>query len=872
MSNENKSSFLIWPWLICAIYFCTGITALSYEVLWARMLSTMFGVSIFGVVVTISAFMAGLGFGSYIGSHLLKKIRSPLIIFAILELIVALFAFNLPALLSYSDSAILKVSSAESYQAWFAIQSIFTFILMFLPALGLGIGFPMVLTALKNTNISLGLVYGVNTLGGMIGALLPLMLLPAFGWTVSLRLVAILGILLAVLAFLVALFNSKSVQHKVESEDQISPGVKILLSYAGIGAAAIMLEVAWTRLFGMVLLRTEYVMAVILATFLVGIGLGSFIGTKIKNIFFIFIFAIVIACSGLASLYFLPLISEWAEITQFSSLSNSMFMQGLVISLFTLPATLAFGAWFPVIAHEFENKHVSGGLLYGANSIGAAIGGLTAGFVLLPLMGTTSVIVIATLLVFLSSLVWVKNRIILIAPIIVGLLFIPVVELPAVNQLLPSSQMLSNDLSIYEDAMTLTHVTENKDGQRLLLADLQRMDASTDPTAVRVQKNQARLPLLLHPNPETVLFLGLGTGITASGSLPYENLQRTSVELSRGAIIAAENWFDRSNDSIVKSTTVIQDDARRFLKTTEQKYDVIVGDLFHPDFIGRSALLSLQQFERSKQRLTQDGVFTQWVALNQFDLKTLKIVLATFKQVFPDAMIFMDGFRLALVGINGDFSGAQGMLKNISALNAMQKSEITGGEGIWTWASRYWGPIQVLEKKIQDEWAPVIEYELPKAKFNRQIDLRNLLIFMLKNRPNVNEAMFNLKVDESNRKAFSSAYRASELYVQSWVAYFSSNTDKTDQIIRFAYTENKKDQWIGFALADAMFATMDQAIEQGYDEETALKEILAIRNDHIGALKQLWQFYQMNDMQQKAKELRDKLQSLSPFDKDLKDF
>ena len=226
----------------------------------------------------------------------------------------------------------------------------------------------------------------------------------------------------------------------------------------------------------------------------------------------------------------------------------------------------------------------------------------------------------------------------------------PVINLPQVSALLPKAQAGSKNLYLYEDAVSMTHVVEQQDGQRLLLTDLQRMDASTDPTAVFVQSNQARLPLLLHEQPRSVLFLGLGTGISVAGSLPFPDLQRNAVELSQGAIASAATWFEPANHGAMRQTTVERDDVRHFLSATQDKYDVIIGDVFHPDLAGVSSLLSVQQFQRARNRLNEGGLFVQWLALNQFDRESLGVILRSFRRVFPDAQLFLDGMHLALVG------------------------------------------------------------------------------------------------------------------------------------------------------------------------------------------------------------------------------
>ncbi len=868
MSVKPAQSNALLFWLVCIIYFFTGLTALGYEVLWARILSTLFGVSIFGVVVTISAFLAGLGVGSIVGTRFLKLIQSPLRLFAVLEILVALFAFNLSTILTALDVS-LSSFSAENYSQWLFVQAVATFGLMFIPAFALGVGFPLILATLKNSKINVGTIYALNTLGGVVGALLPLVLLPLAGWTVSVRLLAIFAIFMGLCAFAISFMLPKKLRAAsiVTHQPLPKPGYSVLLIYACVGAGAIMLQIAWARLYGMILLRTEYVMAIILATFLVGIGLGSLLAARVKNVKWLVLLPMLVCVSGFLSLYTLPLMSEWVEAIEYISISQAMLIQGGLVALLTLPATLAFGAWFPMLVSVFGEKETSSSSLYGFNAVGAALGGLLAGFVILPSLGTAPLILISMALILFVSLYWIKQsyyKVMVLAMLVLG---IPVLQLPTIEKLLPATHQDAKNLFFFEDAMSLTHVVEKASGERILLADLQRMDASTDPTAVRVQKNQARLPLLLHPKPEKVLFLGLGTGITAAGSLAIENLERTSVELSKGSIWAAENYFQRVNGDIGQTMKIIRDDARRFLKAGDEKFDIIVGDLFHPDLIGRSELLSLQQFERAKNRLAVDGVFVQWLALNQFDLETLKVVLATFQQVFPDAVLFMDGFRLGMLGVNGEFYGIEAINSQLKSLSPALAGELTGGEGLWSWAARYWGPIRNVENaQIQDEWAPVIEFQLPKAKFNRQNHLHVLLDFLLVNRDSITQAKEIMRVTDGQAPYFEQARMASEMYYQSWMAAFSGKDSDSQQLLTMAYANNPDDQWVSFGLADGMFVSLDQAMSQGIEKKAALLRILEVRPDHIEALKALRLLYLAQGEKSEADRISSDIMSLSPLE------
>lgn len=878
-----------WAWTVAVVYACSGIAALSYEVLWARMLSLQFGISIFGIVITVSAFMAGLGAGSLLGSRLVHSLRNPLLILALLESAVALFAWFTPQLFQLLDGWIGVSTAGSGLMQWYLLQGLVIFIVLFIPALGLGLGFPLVLSVVEGSAVSLSKVYALNTLGGALGALLPLGLLPLFGWTVSIRLVAILGLCVAAVLFLlsrrIAAVTSSPDSDPDETVQQPSKRLAwcYLLAYGGIGAAALILQVAWTRLFGMILLRTEYVLAVILAVFLVGIALGSaLVKRRTAASMWLSLLPAVTALSAVASLWGLPLLAAWAGQAEYSSLYDALWWQSLALTLLTLPVTLALGAWLPLLAayHQTQGStqgpaydqsqyQFVGAQLYGANSVGAALGAVVTGFILLPLLGAPATICLAALVLFVCGMVWVKRRALWAVGLLVVVLAIPVIDLPAVNVLLPRTQAASKDIYRHEDAVSITHVVERPDGQRLLLGDLQRMDASSDPAAVVAQMNQVRLPLLLHPAAESILFLGVGTGISAAGSLAYPALARTGVELSQGAIDAASVLFKPVNGGVMGQMRVVRDDARRFLRTDGGYYDVIVGDLFHPDLVGRSALLSVQQFERAKRRLNGDGLFVQWLALNQFDPRSLSIVLRSFVQVFPQAVLFVDGFRIGLVGPRETFGGAPAVLANLQRLDAAQRDIATGGEGSWTWLGRFWGKIDVGRGVVQDEWAPQLEFSLPRLRFSDGQALPQLLIWLLQQRSPLDEAIDMLQIASGQQPQFERSYAATGVAVQGWLAALQGERGEAQRLMRFAYEANPRDRWIGFDLADAMWVTLPKMVAQGKDERQLLLSILQVRADHEGALKAMWQLELREGNLAQAADYRARIMVVSPLANDI---
>jgi len=902
--------------LLLLIYGGTGITALAYEILWTRMLSLLFGISIFGVVLTVTAFMAGLGAGSLAGAARSQRISaaSALGWLALLESGIAGYALLLPYLMPWLDSGLLRIGGSFNLGTWQSMQGLALMLLLFPAAFAMGYAFPLALRAAGSLGLSLGSMYGINALGGALGAVLPLLLLPAFGWSLALLAVASFGLLLAALAALLArrlsAQASGSLAQAASSQPDINPDksphghsqrphAADLLAYAGIGAAALILEVVWSRVFGMVLLRTEYVLAVLLLVYLAGIGAGSVLARHMRSdaalTAWLNALPALAAVLAIAGQYALPSVSQWAARTEFASLFQGVVMQGGVVLLLTLPVTLALGAWLPLLARRFSSSRAegadqsSGGWWYGANSLGAALGALLAGFVLLPLFGAAATLGVGALLLLLCGMRWVSDKRYWLAVPLCLLILWPVSSLPPVAKLLPGLADVK-DISCYEDAVALTHVVEQPTGQRLLLSDLQRMDASSEPTAVTVQKNQARLPLLLHPDPRSILFLGLGTGITASGSLPFAGLERTAVELSAGAIRAAGSAFEPVNGGVVGKMRVLRDDARRFLRSDRGSYDVIVGDLFHPDMVGRANLLSVQQFSRARERLAAHGVFVQWLALNQFDVPMLKVVLKSFRSVFAGsgrAMLFVDGYRVALVGFKDGGIDSAALLARWRGMDAQAALEASGGEGMWTWLGRYWGEIPqfAADVAVQDEWAPVIEFALPRVRYAGSIDPSATWRWLLAWREGAEQAASVLRVGADDFIDFKRAWAASGLDVRLWLAELKGDEKQAIEWAQLAHRANALDRWPSFALADRMFDSLDVAaagenVSRGMghagagpafggtnrmSREQALLRILQLRPDHEAALRAMLQLALDSGDAQRIEQWRSRLAAVSPL-------
>ncbi|MDE2423119.1 MAG: fused MFS/spermidine synthase [Betaproteobacteria bacterium] len=842
---------------LVSLYACSGFLALVYEVLWMRLVSIQFGVSTFAVVITVAAFMLGLGLGAWRFS---KNITSPLkapFYLGWIEFALSLFAIFLPTLVRLLTPFIDSAAVLFSTSLWHLLIFLAALILLSIPAYAMGAGFSLVLRYVGNQEKALPWVYGLNTLGAVLGSLWPLWALPNFGWVASLRIAALFGIIVAC-GFWFMLPKKQLLEQPALTIHHRPPTVA-LLQYGLLGAFSLALEIAWTRLFGLIMLRTEYVLALVLATFLVGIALGSLITAQLSRIKWLAFLPWIVAFGITLSLVEWVPISAYLESAQFTDFNQAVLIQSLLMLVMTLPVTLCLGAWLPLLTKQFSN---SGQWFYSVNALGGSLGALITGFVLIPLIGTTATLGLIAFSFLLLTVNRQQNRLMwVLLPVLAGLFFW-VSKMPPTSRLLPQEMGHSRDLYHYEDAIAMTQVVEQPNGQRYLLTDLQRRDASSEPTAVFTQENQVFFPLTFHGNPRSLLMLGLGTGISDEGSQHFKDLTRTAVELSRGAIDGAKNWFKPLNENSLKQTTIIQDDARHFLSAHQEHYDVIVGDLFHPDLAGVSSMLSLEQFQRVRQHLTSHGIFVQWLALNQFDLQSLAVVLTTFKTVFPEGIMFVDGMHLALLGGLDDPRHSQGL---ITQQVSQAINEATLSESLTTWLGRYWGSIPDLKTPVQDEWAPVIEFSLPRLHYTKGNALPTLLMFMMAHRPTLEEAKKELTIPAAMNKSFEASYVATDFLVRSWLATFSGQDKEAEHLIELAYQANPKDRWVQYALSDQLFANQKSLLSQGMDEKTLLQRILSINPYHVEAWRSLWHLQQVQQDPQAAFSLA-QLIKLSPLD------
>ncbi|HEY7091417.1 MAG TPA: fused MFS/spermidine synthase, partial [Tepidisphaeraceae bacterium] len=189
-----------------------------------------------------------------------------------------------------------------------------------------------------------------------------------------------------------------------------------------------------------------------------------------------------------------------------------------------------------------------------------------------------------------------------------------------------------------------------------------KIEASTEPQDMRLQRMLGVIPSLLHPKPESVLVVGCGAGVTAGSFVPHPDVKRIvlcEIEPLIPEVVA--KYFSEQNYDVVTDPRVqiVNDDARHFVLTTPEKFDIITSDPIHPWVKGSATLYTKEYFEMCKQHLNPGGIVTQWVPLYESNLEAVKSEIATFLEVFPEGTVWSndvggEGYDLVLLGCAGE--------------------------------------------------------------------------------------------------------------------------------------------------------------------------------------------------------------------------
>ena len=680
--------------IVVLLFIGSGCAALIYEVVWFQLLSLVIGSSSVSLGILLGTFMGGMCLGSMFLPKVVSPSHHPLRVYAFLEIGIGVIGVVVLLMMPLVGSIYTNWSGAGVLGM--ALRGIVTAFCLLPPTILMGATLPAISRWVKTTQEGvswLGFFYGGNIIGAVLGTLIAgFFLLRTYDVFVATFVAVGINILVALLSLILAKAGTIYEPPPIgeDSPKKVSASVPIYITIALSGLTALGAEVIWTRQLSLLFGATVYTFSLILAVFLFGLGigtsLGSLIARSVKNVRLALGYCQLLLCAAMAwaaysmikSLPFWPL-----DLTLLNDpwIGLQLDMARAVWTM--LPATLLWGTSFPLaLAAAAEGNQDPGrlvGRLYAANTFGAIIGALSSGLLLVALIGSRHALQLFILLSAISGLLmfvddfsrnknkWVSVRsAILVGTTImcVAFLFFSVPELGsgfiAHGRFLPTLGYEPNVIYVGEGVTATVAVSEEENGIRNY-HNAGKIQASSYPEDMRLQRMLGHLTTLVAKNPETFLVIGCGAGVTAGAVSINPELERTTiVEIEPLVPEIVSTYFGEENYEVVNNPRVdIRiDDGRHFLLTTDQKFDGITSDPLDPWVKGAAALYTREFWQLAKDHLKPGGVVTVFVQLYETTEEAVKSEVATFLEVFPNGAVFAntvdgEGYDLVLLGRSG---------------------------------------------------------------------------------------------------------------------------------------------------------------------------------------------------------------------------
>jgi len=687
-----------WLPVLLVLFVGSGCAALIYEVVWFQLLQLSIGSSAVSLGVLLGIYMGGMCLGSLLLPRYVGARHHPLRVYAFLELGIGFFG----VIVLYGVPVIggLYTEWAGTGTASLVLRALVASICLLPPTLLMGATLPVVARGVEATpnGVSwLGYFYGGNLAGAVAGSLLAgFYLLRLYDMPTATMVAVALNVLVAVIALAVARVMEHHPAPAVMPDRRESGVSLVYVAIALSGMTALGAEVIWTRQLSLLFGATTYTFSLILAVFLTGLGIGSSMGSSLGKRF-----PHSRAALGVCQLLLCAAIA-WAAHATGASLpywpinpsigKNPVFQFDLDLlrALWVmLPAATLWGASFPLAIGAAARKgqdtaRLVGGL-YAANTVGAIVGALVTSLVLVAAVGSQ---VAQQILIGVSALSGLLMLIVqgsdpgdratqslesrrhqgltpILAMIVVGavagLLIRAVPPLPGI--LVAYGRYAATWVGINEiiysgEGVTASVAVSRTPAGVLNYHNAGKVQASSEPQDMRLQRMLGHLTTLVPDNPRRVLVIGCGAGVTAGAVSVDPRVQsETIAEIEPLVPQVVSKYFAEHNFNVVANpkVTVHLDDARHYLLTTREKFDAITSDPLDPWVRGAATLYTREFFEVVKAHLNPGGAVTLFVQLYESSDAAVKSEVATFLDVFPGGVVFANtsnglGYDLVLLG------------------------------------------------------------------------------------------------------------------------------------------------------------------------------------------------------------------------------
>ncbi|UCL89542.1 fused MFS/spermidine synthase [Pseudomonas sp. HS-18] len=666
-------------WMPALLLFASGGAALVFQVLWVKQLSLVVGVEVYAVTTAISAFFAGLALGGLAFGRLADRLARPLRLYAALEVLVALLAVASTVALANAASAFAFLEEAFGILAW-----ALPLVLVGVPAFFMGGTLPVLVRAVEPADGQMGRaggsLYAANTAGAIAGTLMAaFVFLPMLGVLASAFAAAVFNLIAAAGALTLRREPATPV---IAGESLTAPRGKAarlaIALYCVAGGVALGYEVVWTQSIVQFMSTRTFAFAVVLATYLCGLVLGSALyarrADRVRDPWSLF--GLLIAAAGLLAilqvaglgswLVGLQTRAEWLVLQAGGSELAGMCARFAVASLCVvfLPTTL-LGAAFPIALRlAVDQQHVGRdvGVVVALNTLGGIVGVMLTGFVLVPGIGLVRTLAVLGALAALIGLlaVWRGDGVGKVPRIGVAMVAVLTLAIGALTpaqhlaQLMPGAR--NGQISFYAEGRggTVAVIEQGRGDNHFSRLYIQGVSNTGDAMpSLRYMRLQALLPLLIHNGePRSALVIGFGTGITAGAMLRYRDLQHPVVAELLPEVLAAAPRFKGNFDAIHDPRLDIRlRDGRRELLRSAERYDMITLEPPPPSAAGVVNLYSRDFYELAASRLEEDGIVAQWLPLPTQNDEESRSLVRSFIDVFPNATLWTTEFHeMLLVG------------------------------------------------------------------------------------------------------------------------------------------------------------------------------------------------------------------------------
>ncbi len=654
--------------VLLLLFAGSGCAALIYEVVWFQLLQLVIGSSAVSLGVLLGTYMGGMCLGSVLLSRVISRREHPLRVYGLLELGIGFFGiavlFVIPML-----NGIYTAAVGDGLPS-ILLRGVVAGVCLLPPTVLMGASLPAIGRWVESTPMGvswLGLFYGGNIAGAVFGCLFAgFYLLRVHDMGVATYVAAAINVAVAIASFVLrARAPYTPAEVPAASINRSTGAWPVYTAIALSGLCALGAEVVWTRLLALMLGATVYTFSIILAVFLIGLGIGSSGGSvwtrKLKRP------QLALGACQLALAFAVAwtayAVSDIIPSWPFNPLAVTnpwrLFRVDFLMCLFAiLPPALLWGLSFPLALASVARKDQDSGALvgevYAANTVGAILGAVGFSIILIPWVGTQgsqqaliALSVLAALILFhkvkLSGSGYVGVGVTMLMAIF---LFSTVSQVPwlaiAYGRRMSLQTGPGKPLYIGEGRNSSVVVSQLEGGQ-IYFHVSGKVEASTEPYDMRLQRMLGHIPALIHEKPKSVLVVGFGAGVTAGTFVVHPEVEKITIcEIEPLIPQASSQYFATENHNVFhdRRTRMVYDDARHFVLTTKEKFDIITSDPIHPWVKGTATLYSKEYFELVKRHLNPGGVITQWVPLYESDFETVKSELATFFEVFPNGTIW----------------------------------------------------------------------------------------------------------------------------------------------------------------------------------------------------------------------------------------